>query len=297
MRIEKETAKAIAIQFFWELIGSILIAAAIYNFAVQAAFPMTGFSGIAIVLYRLAQVPIGLTTILLNIPVALLCYRLLGKHFFLSSIRCMVISSALIDYVAPLFPVYTGDRLLAALTTGILGGIGYTLIYMQYSSTGGIDFIIMAIKAKRPYLSIGKIAFLADIGIIIVGGILLRDIDGIIYGIIVNYLFAFVVDKMMYGVNAGKFAIIVTDYGKMITNVIDNCCGRGTTLIKAQGGFCGDEKDIVLCACNNKEMYLVQVAVKFADPKAFMIVLESSEVHGQGFRVLQIGESQRTSQN
>ena len=206
----------------------------------------------------------------------------------------MALSSIFIDYVAPLFPVYTGDRLLAALTTGVLGGIGYALIYMQYSSTGGIDFIILAIKAKRPYLSIGKIAFLADIGIILIGGILLQDMDGIIYGMIVNYLFAFVVDKMMYGVNAGKLALIVTSCGKMITNVIDNCCGRGTTLIKAQGGFQGDAKDIVLCACNNKEMYLVQVAVKFADPNAFLIVLESSEVHGQGFRVLQVGENRKT---
>lgn len=288
-----ETLKEIAVHIFWEFIGSILIAAAIYNFAVQAAFPMTGFSGISIILYRLANIPIGLSTILLNIPVAVLCYRLLGRRFFLSSLRCMVVSSLLIDYAAPLFPVYTGDRLLAALTTGVIGGIGYALIYMQYSSTGGIDFIIMAVKAKRPHLSLGKIAFLADVGIILIGGILLRDMDGIIYGMIVNYLFAFVVDKMMYGINAGKLALIVTSYGKMVSNVIDNCCGRGTTLIKAQGGFKGDARDIVLCACNNKEMYLVQVAVKFADPNAFLIVLESSEVHGEGFRVLQVGEHQK----
>lgn len=291
MRLEKETLKPIATELFWELTGSLLIAVAITNFAVPAKFPMTGFSGIAIILYRLFQIPIGITTIFLNLPVALLCYRLLGKHFFLSSIRCMLVSSIFIDYIAPLFPVYTGDRLLASLTTGVLGGIGYALIYMQYSSTGGIDFIVMAIKAKRPYLSLGKIAFLADVGIILIGGILLWDIDGIIYGMIVNYLFAFVMDKMMYGINAGKLAIIVTGCGKIITNVIDNCCGRGTTLIKAQGGFQGDEKDIVLCACSNKEMYLVQVAVKFADPNAFLIILESSEVHGQGFRVLQVGES------
>ena len=101
----------------------------------------------------------------------------------------------------------------------------------------------------------------------------------------------FVIDKMMYGINAGKLALIITDYGKTISNVIDHCCGRGTTLIKAHGGYQGDAKDIVLCACNNKEMYLVQVAVKFADPNAFLIILESSEVHGQGFRVFQVGKS------
>ena len=184
-------------QLFIEITGSIFIAAAIYNFAVQARFPMTGFSGIAILLYRLLRIPIGLSTIVLNIPVAALCWRLLGKQFFISSLRCMLISSIMIDYIAPLFPVYTGDRLLAAVCTGVIGGIGYTLIYMQNSSTGGSDFIIMAVKALRPHLSLGKIAFWSDVGIIVLGGIILKDMDGIIYGMIVNYLFAFMMDKLL----------------------------------------------------------------------------------------------------
>lgn len=282
--------RPLAAQLLWEIVGSILVAAAIYNFAVQAAFPMTGFAGISIILYRLFQLPIGLSNILLNIPVALLCYRLLGKQFFISSIRCMLISSIFVDYVAPLFPVYTGSRLLAALSTGVIGGIGFALIYMQNSSTGGADFIIMSVKALKPHLSLGKIAFWSDVGIILVGGILFQDIDGIIYGMIVNYLFAIVVDKMMYGINAGKLTLIVTDHGQKISDVINETCGRGTTLISARGGYQGDERQIVLCACNNKEMYLVQNAVRDADPAAFLIVLESNEVHGEGFRVLRVGE-------
>lgn len=154
-----DAVKKMADQLFWELIGSIFIAVGIYNFAVQAKFPMTGFSGISIILYRLLHVPIGLSTIILNIPVAILCYRLLGRKFFISSLRCMVLSSVLIDYVAPLFPVYEGSRLLAALCTGVFGGIGYALIYTKNSSTGGSDFIIMAVKAIKPHLSLGKIAF------------------------------------------------------------------------------------------------------------------------------------------
>ena len=165
----------LAKQLFLELIGCVLVAAAIYNFAVQAAFPMTGFSGISIILYRLFQVPIGLSNILLNIPVAILCYRLLGRQFFISSLRCMLLSSILIDYVAPLFPIYEGGRLLAALSTGVLGGIGFALIYMQNSSTGGADFIIMSIKAIKPHLSLGKIAFWSDVGIILIGGIIFQD--------------------------------------------------------------------------------------------------------------------------
>lgn len=282
-------SKAFFKQVSLEWIGSIFIAAAIYNFAVQAEFPMTGFSGISIILYRLFHIPIGLSTIFLNIPVAILCYKLLGRRFFISSLRCMVISSVMIDYIAPLFPVYTGSRLLAALCTGVIGGIGYTLIYMQNSSTGGSDFIIMAVKALRPHISLGKIAFWSDVGIILAGGIIFRDMDGIIYGMIVNYLFAMVVDKMMYGINAGKMTLIVTCHGRKICKIIDSCCQRGSTLINAQGGYAGARRQIVMCACNNREMYLVQRAVKEADPNAFLIILESNEVHGEGFQIVQIG--------
>lgn len=285
------TIKKSARQLLIEVIGSILIAAAIYNFAVQAEFPMTGFSGISIILYRLARIPIGLSTIALNIPVAILCYKLLGRKFFISSLRCMVITSIFIDYIAPLFPVYEGSRLLAALCTGVIGGIGYAMIYMQNSSTGGSDFIIMAVKAVKPYLSLGKIAFLSDVGIILVGGILLKDMDGIIYGMIVNYIFAVVVDKMMYGINAGKMALIVTRHGEKICAVIDECTKRGSTILPAQGGYSGEAKQVVMCACNNKEMYLVQQAIKEADPESFLIVLESNEVHGEGFRIIRIGEN------
>ena len=275
-------------QLFWEILGSIFIAAAIYNFAVQAEFPMTGFSGISIILYRLVGIPIGLSTIILNVPVAVLCYKLLGKGFFISSLRCMIISSIFIDYIAPLFPVYDGSRLLAALCTGVIGGIGYSIIYMQNSSTGGSDFIIMAVKAIKPHISLGKIAFWSDVGIILVGGILFRDMDGIIYGMIVNYLFAVAVDKIMYGINAGKLTFIVTRNGRKVCDIIDNVSRRGSTILQAEGGYRGEPKQVVMCACNNKEMYLVQRAVKEADPKSFIIILESNEVHGEGFRVLQL---------
>ena len=116
----KSTFKTIGI----ELLGSLLIAIGIYNFALHANFPMTGFSGISIILYRLFDLPVGATTIVLNIPVALICYRLLGKGFFFRSLRCMVISSLMIDFIGPLLPVYQGSRLLAAICTGVFGGFG-----------------------------------------------------------------------------------------------------------------------------------------------------------------------------
>lgn len=156
---------------------------------------------------------------------------------------------------------------------------------MKNSSTGGADFIIMAVKAWKPYISLGKIAFLTDFLIIMIGGMIFRDVDGVIYGLMVAYLLSMVVDKVMYGVDAGKLALIVTEKGKEVTETIDVCTQRGSTILKGQGGYRQDEKQVVMCACNNKQMYSLQQAVKEVDPKSFIIILESNEVLGEGFKI------------
>ena len=278
------------IPFLIETLGGFLVAVSIDSFAVNGEFPLTGFSGIAMIFNRLLGMPIGVTILLLNVPLAFLCYRLLGRHFFLRSIRCMVISSFFIDYVGPLLPAYQGDRLLAALCTGVIMGVGYGLIYLQNSSTGGADFVVMSLKVLRPHLSLGKIIFLTDFVIVMVGGILFGDVDGIIYGLIINFIFSVVIDKVMYGANAGKLTLIVTEHGARISQTIEDTCHRGSTRLTAFGGYKGEDKQVVMCACSDKQMYGVQQAVKAADPASFMVVLESNEVHGEGFRYLQMGD-------
>ena len=275
-----------------EIVGSILTGVAIYNFAVPAQFPMTGFSGLALILYRLFGTPIGVMTIVLNIPVALICYRLLGRQFFFRSLRCMVLSSLFIDYAAPLLPLYAGDRLLASICTGVLGGLGYAMIYMRSSSTGGSDFIVMAVKAVRPHVQLGKIIFITDAVIIGLGGLIFRDFDGVIYGLIIDYIYAIVTDKIMYGMNAGKLALVVTDHGKAAADKIDELCGRGATIIEARGAFRGDPRQMVMCACSTKEMLTVERAVKLVDPNAFTVILESNEVVGEGFKTFRVAEKQ-----
>ena len=273
-----------------ELVGSALTGIAVYNFAVPAGFPMTGFSGLALIAFRLWHIPIGWMTILLNIPVAILCYRLLGRGFFFRSLRCMLLSSLFIDYVAPLLPLYTGGRLLAAICTGVIGGIGYAIIYLRNSSTGGSDFIVMAVKAVRPHVQLGTIIFATDAVIILLGGIIFRDFDGVIYGLIIDYIYAIVTDRIMYGMNAGKLALVVTDRGKETADRIDELVGRGTTIIEARGGYRLDHRDVVMCACSTKEMLTVERAVKDVDANAFTVILESNEVLGEGFKNFRVAE-------
>lgn len=198
-----------------DIIGGIFIAVGTYNFAAAAEFPVVGLNGIALIFYHLFGWPIGRVALILNIPIALFCFRILGRNFFLRSVRTILITSFIMDYAAPLFPVYQGDRMLAAICTGVLSGLGFALIYMRDSSTGGADFIMLSLKAKNPHLTLGKIAFVMDTVIVLLGTVIVsKDVDSLIYGMIISFLLSVVVDKVMYGIDAGKMTLIVTDYAK-----------------------------------------------------------------------------------
>lgn len=268
-----------------DLIGGILIALGIYNFALYANFPVAGFSGIAIILYHIFGLPIGIGTILLNVPVSIFCYKFLGRGFFFRSVKSMVISSLLMDYVAPLFPVYDGERLLAAVCMGVLCGLGYALIFMRDSSTGGQDFITVSIRKIRPHLTLGVLTMIFDSTTILLGTLIVfHEIDGLLYGIIVTFLISTVMDHFMYGIYKGKLTFVVTEHGKAVVDAIDKISGRGATIVKGVGGYSLKEKDIVLCACNNKEMYQIKRRVHEIDPDAFTMIVESNEVVGEGFQ-------------
>lgn len=277
--------KEIGMDILIDIVAGMVIAIGIYNFALYANFPVAGFSGMAIILYHLLGIPVGAGTIILNVPVAIFCYKFLGRTFFLKSVKSMVSSSFLMDYVSPLLPVYEGDRLLAALCMGVLTGVGYALIFMRGSSTGGQDFISVAIRKVKPHMTLGVITFVLDMMTIVLGSVIVfKDVDGFIYGLIVTYLMATVMDRIMYGIDEGKMTLIVTDKGKEVSGKIDEYLDRGSTIIKGTGSYTGQEKDIVMCASNNKEMYTIKRLARQVDPKSFTIIMESNEVVGEGFK-------------
>lgn len=280
----KSKGKELAMDLVADVVGNMLIAIGVYNFAANSGFPVAGISGIALIFYHLFGVPIGVMTVVLNIPIVLLCYKLLGKEFLLKSLKTMIIAWPLMDIVAPMLPVYSGERMLSAICVGVFSGLGYAMIYLRNSSTGGADFIIMSIRAIKPHLSIGKIAFATDVVIVGLGGYLFGDTDSVIYGMILTYILSTVVDKVMYGIDAGKMTLVVTNHSKEVAEKVDEMTERGCTFLRGVGSYSGEEKMVVMCACSNKEMHKVHKAVKEVDNRAFVITMESNEVRGEGFK-------------
>lgn len=186
--------KRIAGMLAFDIFGSLFMGASIVCFAVQADFAPGGVNGLAVLFNYVSGIPIGMAVVLINIPIILLTFRKLGKEFFIISVKTMLISSLFIDYVLCYFPVYTGSRLAASVLSGITSGIGYSLIFNEGSSTGGTDFIIVAIRQKRPKLSFGLLAFFIDGTVIVLSVFVYKDVWTFVYGAIYTVITSLAID-------------------------------------------------------------------------------------------------------
>lgn len=270
--------------FLYNIAGSILYAAGIDTFAGAAGFAPGGVSGLALILNHLWGLPVGIMTLILNVPLVLISYKVVGKKFLLKTAVTMLISTFFLDLVFPFFPLYRGQRLLAAVYSGVLLGGGMVLFYLRGSSSGGIDFLTMAIKKKHPSFSLGKITLMIDLAVILLGWPVFGDVDAVLYGLISTFVSVVVIDKVLYGIGAGTLAIIITSDGGKTAKAIRENADRGVTILEATGGYTGQQKSVLLCACSKSEAYMVQEAVRKTDETAFLMFTETSEVFGEGFK-------------
>lgn len=280
---KKWELKTFIIDTTYFVFGSILYAIAIQTFAVNANFAPGGISGLAVIVHYFTGLPIGTFTILLNIPLVIICWKILGRKFLFKSIYAMIISAFFLDFVFANLPSYDGNPFLAALFTGIFMGAGLAIIYIRGSSTGGSDFIIMAVKKKAPNFSVGQIAFAFDFIIILAGGFVYNSIDSILYGIISSYITTIVMDKILYGAGNGKTALIITTKAQQIADAIHTEIERGSTIVNAKGAYTNEEKQILYCVAKKNQIHKVSKIARTIDPDSLVTISEANEIIGNGF--------------
>ncbi len=276
--------KIIVWDLLYDIAGSILYAAGIYTFAGNAGFAPGGVSGLALILNYLLGLPVGTVTLLFNIPLVAISYKAVGRTLLIKSAKTMVISSLFLDVIFPYIPMYTGSRLMAAICSGVFLGAGMALFYIRGSSSGGIDFLALTIKKKKPHMTMGVITLLIDLVVILLGWPVFGDIDAVLYGVAATGVSTIVIDKILYGTGAGTLAIIITGKGREVAAKIGENVKRGVTTLPASGGYTGMHRDVLLCACSKAEAYLVKSAVQETDAQAFLMFTETSEVFGEGFK-------------
>lgn len=272
------------IDLLFDIIASLFYSIGIYTFAKTADFSPGGISGLALIINHLWPVPIGLTTIILNIPLIIIAYKLVGKRFFYKSLRSMLFCSILLDIVFPYFPVYSNSQFLSALYSGVFLGVGLAIFYMRGSSSGGTDFLTMSIKSIRPHLSLGFVTMLIDLIIISLGWPVFGNIDSVLYGLISTFVTSVVIDKIMYRMGSAKMMFIITNNVRDTANKISEVCERGSTSIRAIGTYTEKEKNIIICACSNSQAYTIKKIVNEIDENSFIILTDASEIFGEGFK-------------
>ncbi len=275
--------KNMALDLLYDIIGSFFYAVGIYTFAKMANFAPGGLSGVALMLNYLWKFPIGLTTVVLNIPLMLISAKILGKHFILKTIKTMLFCMVFLDIIFPHFPAYSGSQFMAALYSGIFLGIGLAFFYMRGSSSGGTDFLIMVVRKLRPHLSIGIITMSIDLVIILAGWRVFGNVDAVLCGLSATLMTSLVIDKIMYGMGSGTLIIIVTDCAQEIAQRIGEMIGRGSTKIRAKGSYTDEDRDVLLCACSKSQAYMVRRVAQELDKSAFVMITETNEVFGEGF--------------
>ncbi|NMA18322.1 MAG: YitT family protein [Clostridiaceae bacterium] len=275
--------------FFYDAFGSFMFAIGVYNFAAQADFAPGGVTGIAIILNKYTELPIGLLSFAINIPLILIALRFLGKRYLFRTFVTVLINTLFLDIISPMFPVYQGNPLLASLFAGILSGFGLVLIYQNKSCTGGSDLVVMTMRKIKPHMSVGQITMVVDGIIVIAGGFVFHEIDAVLYGIIYSIAQVLVIDKVMFGFVSGKIALIVTEKNEEVIKAIGTELGRGSTLLMGKGGYSKEPRPVILCACSRSQIPVMRRIVRRIDPDTLMMVLSYDEVYGEGFLPIEGG--------
>ena len=281
--MKNHKTKTLLIDLLCDLIGSILYYTVIYTFAKMADFAPGGISGLALISNYLWGLPIGTMTLILNIPLVLISWRVVGKEFLMKTARSMIFCTIFLDFIFPYTPAYTGSAFMAALYSGVCIGAGMAFFYMRGSSSGGIDFLIMTIKVKHPHFSFGLVTMSMDFIVILLGWLVFGNVDAVLYGLASSFVCSTVMDKILYGMGSGKLIIIITNHGQQLAELIGQITERGSTMIQAMGTYTKENRDVLLCACSKSQTYTITSAAHSLDPGAFIMVTETSEVFGEGF--------------
>lgn len=244
-----------------------------------------GVTGLAQIVHRFVPaLPIGGMVIALNVPLFWLGWRLLGGHVLVSSLYAMACSSLLIDVLDGLFTFPPMEPMLAAVTGGVLLGVGLGLVFLQSATTGGTDLLARLLKLKLGWLPVGKLLMGIDLVVIVAVGLAFGSVESALYGLVGLYLSTVILDKMLYGMDTAKAAYIISAKPREITRGIVQDLDRGVTVLEGRGGWSGARKEVLLCAFKQRQIVKLKALVKAIDPSAFLIVFNAHEVLGDGFR-------------
>lgn len=244
-----------------------------------------GVTGISMIINHYTGSPVGLMTIILNIPLFIFAFRSFGRRFFVSSLVGMVLSSVFVDIMALSGFSATDDPMLASIIGGVVKGAGFGIVYLAGATTGGVDIIAKFLRRKYPQVNFGTLIMILDCVIIAVYAVVLGTYESAMYSLIAMFVVSRVCDFILYGTDNAFICYVITEHSsELIKDILTGHLHRGVTVLEGQGGYSNQPKKIIMCVVKKGQMGEIKKLVRSVDNNAFFIVSDAKNVFGNGFQ-------------
>ena len=257
------------------ILGSLIVVVAFNLFLIPHEVLSSGLSGISMILGMISPVNTGVANFLLNFPLLIIGYKMLGKKFILNSIFSVIIISIGL-YLVPIYAI-ADDKILSSLFGGALTGLGVGIVFRCSGSTGGFDIIGMIVARKRDF-PIGVLLSGMNAVVIVISGFLF-DWDSALYTLVSIFVTGKVVDAI-YTDHAKLTLMIITDKGEEMRNHLLTNLYRGLTIMDGVGGYSNNQRNVMITVISRYELNEVKNLITEVDPVAFVNITETIEVMG-----------------
>jgi len=280
--VMKEDKRLLIKRLIFIAIGSFINAFGVNALLVPHGLLSGGVTGIAMMLHYLLKVPIGITVVLLNIPLFIGGYKFVSKRFTYLSIFGIACVSLFLFLTRGLV-VEIESIMIAAIFGGLIAGTGTGIVIKNRGSLGGTD-IISVILNKYLSLSIGGTA-MAFNAVVLIAAAFFFEVEIALYTIVGIFIGNKAVDAILQGFNHKKTIIVVTDKYREIAHELFSNIRRGITFLEGEGAYTGKEKHLIYMVVRTMELSRIRDIVRKMDPDAFMSIIDTREVEGRGFSI------------
>lgn len=269
-------------------LGSLLMSVGVYFFKIPNGFSTGGVSGISTVLGSVIPfLTPGILILAINVLLLIVGWFLVGQSFGVRTVYCSLLFSLmtmLFERVIPLSSPITDQPLLELVYAILLTAVGSSVLFSRNASSGGTDIVALILK-KYTTLDTGRALLCTDF-MIAASSFFVFGVRTGLFSVLGLFAKAFLVDSVIESLSLCKCFLIVTEHDEEINRHIIEKLGHSTTVLQGAGGFTHTERRVLVTVCRRMEGIRLRRAVRKIDPAAFVIVLNSTEIIGRGFRVV-----------
>lgn len=288
--MDKKTLIKKLIDIPYLIVAGVVYSVAYNMFLVPGNIFVGGIGGLATVWNVLYGFPTGLVILILNIPLIIGLMIVYGVRSSIKSI-IGIATGSLFVYIAELFDLFPPafanpgeNKLLYAIFGGVTLGVSIGLFFSRGYTTGGTDIIALLLKPKFKKLSTSNLILLTDVVTITYAAIAMKDWLTVLYSFVAVLMSTGVLGLVSGGFDKGGILYIFSPKNEDIANAISTRLARGVTILDGMGWYTKNPEKIIMCVVKKSEIYQLKLIVREIDPNAFMIVGESMETIGQGFK-------------